>query len=135
MRADGGNPDPTSTAGKDPDKAKQLELDGWPYPKHLAGRVYGLAVHGDVAGIEEARRALSDWLDWMGLLDAGFTAKLDRYIGYYKPYATSHEELDADLALQQEVRIVARAVSHAVADARAGRLVVPDGDLKDPRPK
>ncbi|MNQ56752.1 NADPH-dependent FMN reductase [compost metagenome] len=133
--ADGGNPDPTSTAGKDPVKAKQLELDGWPYPKHLAGRVYGLAVHGDVAGIEEARRALSDWLDWMGLLDAGFNAKLDRYIGYYKPYATSHEELDADLALQQEVRIVARAVSHAVADARAGRLVAPDGDLKDPRPK
>lgn len=133
--ADGGNPDPTSTAGKDPDKAKQLELDGWPYPKHLAGRVYGLAVHGDVAGIEEARRALSDWLDWMGLLDAGFNAKLDRYIGYYKPYATSHEELDADLALQQEVRIVARAVSHAVADARAGRLVVPDDGLKDPRPK
>jgi len=69
--ADGGNPDPTSTCGKDAEKAKQLELAGWPYPKHLAGRVYGLVVHGDVAGIEGVRRALSDWLDWMGLIDAG----------------------------------------------------------------
>lgn len=40
--ADGGNPDPTTTSGKDPEKAKQLELDGWNYPKHLAGRVYGV---------------------------------------------------------------------------------------------
>lgn len=60
--ADGGNPDPTSTGGKDPFKAKQLELAGWPYPKHLAGRAYGLVVHGDVAGIESQRRALVDWL-------------------------------------------------------------------------
>ena len=92
--ADGGNPDPTSTDGKDAKKAKQIELAGWPYPKHLAGRTYGLVVHGDVAGIEGVRRALSDWLDWMGLIDAGTQARLDRYIGYYKPYATSHDELD-----------------------------------------
>ena len=69
--ADGGNPDPTSTDGKDPAKAKALELKGWDYPKHLDKRVYGLVVHGDVAGIEGSRRALSDWLDWMGLVDAG----------------------------------------------------------------
>ena len=50
--ADGGNPDPTSTHGKDPAKAKAIELAGWDYPKHLAGRVYGVVVHGDVAGIE-----------------------------------------------------------------------------------
>src|SRR4029078_3824489 len=68
--ADGGNPDPTSTHGKKPEEAKALELQGWPYPKHLAGRVYGLVVHGDVAGIEGNRRALSDWLDCMGLIDA-----------------------------------------------------------------
>ena len=69
--ADGGNPDPTSTQGKAAKKAKQIELAGWPYPKHLPGRAYGLVVHGDVAGIEGVRRALSDWLDWMGLIDAG----------------------------------------------------------------
>lgn len=53
---------------------KTLEIKGWPYPKHLAGRAYGLVVHGDVAGIESVRRSLSDWLDWMGLIDAGARA-------------------------------------------------------------
>src|SRR4051794_9285718 len=68
--ADGGNDDPTSTQGKDAEMAKRIELDGWDYPKHLAGRAYGLVVHGDVAGIEGHRHSLSDWLDWMGLVDA-----------------------------------------------------------------
>ncbi|MCM5681752.1 flavodoxin family protein [Schlegelella sp. S2-27] len=133
--ADGGNPDPTSTHGKTVADAKALELKGWPYPKHLAGRAYGLVVHGDVAGIEGVRRALSDWLDWMGLIDAGPSARLDRYIGYYRPYATSHEELDRDLDVQEEVRNVARAVANAVAELRAGRLSAPDRALQRPRPK
>lgn len=133
--ADGGNPDPTSTSGKDAEKAKRIELDGWDYPKHLAGRVFGLVVHGDVAGIESVRRGLSDWLSWMGLIDAGATACLDRYIGYYEPYATSHDALDADRAMQEEVRNVARAVANAVGALRAGTLSVPDRKLDDPRPK
>jgi multimeric flavodoxin WrbA len=133
--ADGGNPDPTSTHGKDPAKAKEIELQGWAYPKHLAGRVYGLVVHGDVAGIEGTRYALSDWLDWMGLIDAGTFARLDRFIGYYQPYATSHEELDRDTAVQEEVRNVARAVASAVAELRAGKLSNPGEKLERPRPK
>jgi multimeric flavodoxin WrbA len=133
--ADGGNPDPTATGGKKPELAKALELKGWSYPKHLAGRVYGIAVHGDVAGVESVRRALSDWLDWMGLIDAGSASRLDRYVGYYKPYATSHVALDEDEALQEEVRNVARAVIVAVKDLRAGKLSMPDWGLKDPRPK
>ena len=133
--ADGGNPDPTLTGGKDAEKAKDVELAGWHYPKHLNGRVYGLIVHGDVAGIEESRRALSDWLDWMGLIDAGAQARLDRYIGYYKPYATSHDELDAEKALFEEVRNVGRAVATAVAQLRAGQLSSPDAKLEAPRPK
>ena len=63
-----------------------------------------------MGGAEPSRRALSDWLDWMGLIDAGDQARLDRYIGYYEPYATSHEALDADEAVQEETRNVARAV-------------------------
>jgi multimeric flavodoxin WrbA len=133
--ADGGNPDPSSTHGKGAEEAKKLELAGWPYPKHLAGRAYGLVVHGDVAGIEGLRRALSDWLDWMGLIEAGKLARLDRYIGYYKPYATSHDELDRDTDVQEEVRNVARAVAQAVADIRAGTLASPDAALASPRPK
>jgi multimeric flavodoxin WrbA len=133
--ADGGNPDPTSTHGKDAQKAKEIELAGWDYPKHLAGRTYGLVVHGDVAGIEGVRRALSDWLEWMGFIDAGHLSRLDRMIGYYEPYATSHEALDGDEALMEEVRNVARAVAAAVAELRAGRLSQPDAKLRNPRPK
>ncbi|HKW81157.1 MAG TPA: NAD(P)H-dependent oxidoreductase [Casimicrobiaceae bacterium] len=133
--ADGGNPDVTSTSGKNVAKAKALELAGWPYPKHLAGRVYGLVVHGDVAGIESLRRNLSDWLDWMGLIDAGPKARLDRYIGYYAPYATSHDALDDDKGVQEEVRNVARALAEAVGELRAGRLSAPGADLAAPRPK
>lgn len=133
--ADGGNPDPTATQGKDAAKAKQIELAGWPYPKHLAGRIFGVLVHGDVAGIEPARRALSDWLSWMGLHDAGKQALLDRYIGYYEPYATSHATLDEDRHIQEEARNVARAVGATVANLRAGALNPGDSTARDPRPK
>ncbi|MBI5275749.1 MAG: flavodoxin family protein [Burkholderiales bacterium] len=133
--ADGGNPDPTSTQGKKPEMAKALELQGWHYPRHLAGRCYGVVVHGDVAGVESVRRALSDWLDWMGFVDAGAQARLDRCVGYYKPYATSHDSLDEDESVQEEVRNVARAVVHAVGELRAGRLQRPDQGLARPRPK
>lgn len=133
--ADGGNPDPTTTGGKDAEKAKALELAGWDHPKHLAGRVYGLVVHGDVAGIEGVRRGLSDWLDWMGLIDAGAGARLDRYIGYFESYAESHATLDADVAVQEEVRNVARAVAVALKALRAGTLSQPDKRLVKPRPK
>ena len=133
--ADGGNPDPSTTHGKTPIEAKALELKGWDYPKHLAGRAYGLVVHGDVAGIEGSRRSLSDWLDWMGLIDAGTQARLDRYVGYYEPYATSHDTLDADKPMQAEVRNVASAVANAVRSLRSGTLSQPDKALPRPRPK
>jgi multimeric flavodoxin WrbA len=133
--ADGGNPDPTSTDGKDATKAKELELKGWSYPKHLAGRAYGLVVHGDVEGVEGVRHALSDWLDWMGLIAAGSKGRLDRFVGYYEPYATSHEALDNDLAFQEEVRNVARAVAETVRSIRAGKITSIDAKIKGPRPK
>jgi multimeric flavodoxin WrbA len=133
--ADGGNPDPTTTHGKNAEEAKDLELKGWNYPKHLANRAYGLAVHGDVAGIEGTRRALSDWLDWMGLIDAGAMSRLDRFIGYYESYALSHETLDRDNAVQEELRNVARAVANAVRELREGRLSRPDDALETVRPK
>ncbi len=133
--ADGGNPDPTTTHGKKAAEAKALEMKGWDYPKHLAGRTYGVVVHGDVAGIEGVRRALCDWLDWMGLVDAGQKARLDRFIGYYEPYATSHNTLDADENVQEEVRNVARSVANAVVKLRASQLTPPDAALQSPRPK
>jgi multimeric flavodoxin WrbA len=132
--ADGGNPDPTTTHGKKPEEAKALELAGWGYPKHLAGRAFGVVVHGDVAGTESLRRQLTDWLAWMDLVDAGAFAKLDRYIGYFEPYATSHDALDADEKLHEEMRNAARAVARTVLALRSG-VLAPDAGLVDPRPK
>jgi multimeric flavodoxin WrbA len=132
--ADGGNPDPSSTHGKKAEEAKELEKE-WDYPKHLAGRAYGVVVHGDVAGVEPLRRSLTDWLDWMGFIDAGWDAKLDRYVGYYESYADSHVTLDQDTAFQEEVRNVARAVASTVKLIRSGKLVQPDRKLNKPRPK
>jgi len=132
---DGGNPDPSSTHGKRVVEAKQIEQQGWDYPKHLAGRVYGLVVHGDVAGVESHRRNLGDWLDWMGLVPAGNAAVLDRYIGYYGPYFNSHDALDQDTDVQEEVRNVARAVVAGVGQLRDGTLAQPDRQLQRPRPK
>jgi multimeric flavodoxin WrbA len=133
--ADGGNPDPTTTHGKRPEEAKALELAGWPYPKHLAGRTFAVVVHGDAAGAETVRRDLTDWLLDMDLVSAGNVATLDRYIGYFEPYATSHDALDRDVAVQEEVRNAARSLVNAVRLKRTGRRDRPDEGLKAPRPK
>jgi len=133
--ADGGNPDPTTTHGKRVAEAKAIEEKGWDYPKHLSGRAYGVVVHGDVAGVEAHRRNLTDWLEWMGLIDAGAAAKLDRYIGYYEPYYNSHDALDEDKAVQEEACNVAHSVVRAVTALRAGQLSQPDKQIKWPRPK
>jgi multimeric flavodoxin WrbA len=130
--ADGGNTDPTSTHGKDAAAAKKLELAGWPYERHLKGRQFAVVVHGDAEGAEGVRRSLADWLTSMELTAA---AALDRYIGYWKPYATSHEELDRDEAVQEEVRNVARALSEGVKAVRSGKRVAPGADLEAPRDK
>jgi len=132
--ADGGNPDPTSTHGKTPEEAKALELQGWDYPRHLAGRTFSIVVHGDAEGADSVRRALHDWLSDMKLFPAAESAVLDRYIGYYRPYATSHDDLDRDEAIFEETRNAARALINAMSDLRKG-IRPPDRDLKDPRPK
>jgi multimeric flavodoxin WrbA len=133
--ADGGNPDPTSTHGKTPKEAKALELEGWHYPRHLAGRLFGLVVHGDATGADVLRRSLEGWLTDMHLVPASQAALLDRYIGYYEPYATSHEALDRDTALQEEVRQVARAVAVGVRQLRAGQRPPEPAGGNEPRPK
>jgi multimeric flavodoxin WrbA len=133
--AEGGNADPTSTGGKDARKAKELEMKGWDYPLHLAGRAFAVVVHGDTAGAETLRRILVDWSKDMGLISAGHMAELDRYLGYYEPYATSHEALDRDRALQEETRNAARALVQAVKLLRRGRLAEPDARLREARPK
>ena len=46
----------TSTHGKNVAEAKSLELDRWPYPRHLTGPLCATVVHGDTAGAETLRR-------------------------------------------------------------------------------
>ncbi len=133
--ADGGNPDPTLTGGKNPQRAKEVELQGWHYPRHLAGRVFSIVVHGDTVGAETLRRSLTDWLTDMGLIAAGHAALVDGYVGYYKPYATSHDELDEDEDFQEEVRNAARSLTRAVRLLRRGELKQPDASVQEPRPK
>jgi len=133
--ADGGNPDPSSTHGKNAAQAKQLELDGWPYPRHLAGRLFATVVHGDTAGAETLRRSLVDWASDLHMIPAGAPAAVDAYIGYYEPYATSHQALDRDGAFQAEVRGAAVTLCEAVEAQRAGKLVAAGQELVEPRPK
>jgi multimeric flavodoxin WrbA len=133
--ADGGNPDPTTTHGKKPDEAKALELQGWAYPRHLAGRVFSVVVHGDTVGVEMLERALTGWLTDMHLVPASARAGLARYVGYYESYAASHEALDRDAAFQTEVRNAARTLIEAVDLSRRGALPQPGGSIEDPRPK
>ena len=75
--ADGGNADPTLTHGKDARKAKELELKGWDYPRHLAGRLFAVVVHGDVEGGGE-RPALDLRL---ALLHASLPGRAERRAG------------------------------------------------------
>jgi multimeric flavodoxin WrbA len=133
--ADGGNPDPTTTHGKDAAKAKELELKGWPYPRHLAGRVFSVIVHGDAAGTENLRRILTDWMIDIGMIPSGHLALIDRYVGYLTPYATSHDDLDNDTDFQEDVRNAAHALIQAVKDRRSGKLEPPDRGLHEARPK
>jgi multimeric flavodoxin WrbA len=133
--ADGGNPDPSSTHGKTAEEAKALELAGWAYPRHLAGRLFSVVVHGDAAGAETLRRSLSDWASDMHMVSAGSKAEVDAYIGYYEPYATSHAALDCDEAFQAEVRNAALTLMEAIEAQRAGRLFAAGSQLKEPRPK
>jgi multimeric flavodoxin WrbA len=133
--ADGGNPDPTTTGGKNPQKAKELEMKGWDYPRHLAGRVFSVIVHGDIAGTENLRRILCDWLTDIGMIQAGKRAQIDALIGYGGTYAENHLDLDKDEAVQQDTRTAAHALVNAVKLMRAGKLTQPDAGLHEANPK
>ena len=132
--ADGGNPDPTSTGGKDRGEgqragAARLAVSATPEGPRVLG-----VVHGDAQGAETLRRSLGDWLSDMQLVSAGPSANFDRYIGYYEPYATSHDALDEDAAIHEEVRNAARALMGKVRELRGGKRF-DEETLKDPRPK
>jgi hypothetical protein len=71
----------------------------------------------------------------MGLFQAGNAAAMDAYIGYYTPYATSHEELDRQPEIFEEVANAAKSLATLVTQIRSGDYRAPDAGLRDPRQK
>jgi hypothetical protein len=94
-----------------------------------------VVVHGDVEGAENLRRSISDWMRFMQMMPAGPSAELDRYIGYWEPYATSHEVFDKDVAIQGEVHNAALTLLEALRALRAGKQIISGAHLKQPREK
>jgi len=62
-------------------------------------------------------------------------AEVDRYIGYWEPYATGHEALDKDSAIQAEVRNAALTLAEAAHANHAGALLQAGRHLDAPRQK
>ena len=91
--------------------------------------------HGDAAGPENLRRMLTDWLNDMEMIPAGPTALMDTWVGWYQPYATSHQDLDKDKDVFAEVSNAALALANMVKLIRTGKYHAPDEDLRDPREK
>ena len=82
----------------------------------------------------DAERALVSRRD-PGLIQAGPKAVLDSWIGYYRPYATSHEDLDADPDTFTQVTNAALALAEMVRQIRSGQYQAPDKHLESPREK
>lgn len=115
VSANGDNPDPSSTHGKKPEEAKALELKVSPIRGIWPAGILALSPMVNSIGTEILRRSPVDWLTGMSLISAGGKAETDRYIGYMKPYARTHEALDEDRAFQEEVMNAARALGKAVS--------------------
>jgi hypothetical protein len=92
-------------------------------------------VHGDAAGVENLQRNLVDWLTDMELIPAGPVPGLGRYVGYFKPYATSHDDLDHDQDFQAEVKNRTLSLVEMIRQIRSGQYKRPDENLRDPRQK
>lgn len=133
--ADGGNEDPTSTHGKKAEEAKELEVKGWDYPRHLRGRMFSLVIHGDATGVDDLKNSLTDWLEEMELIPVTNHGVLARYVGYMGSYAESHEALDKDTDMMDEVKNAAKALTVAVGAYRHHQFEALNLQLQEPRPK
>jgi hypothetical protein len=78
---------------------------------------------------------MMDWASDMHLISAGSKAEVDAYVGYFEPYATSHQALDRDDAFQEEVRQAALVLGEAVQAKHNGKYTEAGARLQEPRPK
>jgi hypothetical protein len=56
-------------------------------------------------------------------------------IGYYEPYATSHDKLDASPDIFVALENAAKSLVRLVRDMRSGTYRAPDAGLRHPRQK
>ena len=132
--ADGGNPDPTSTAGKDPKLAKQLELKGWTYPRHLAGRAFAVVVHGDP---KAWTLCAARWSIGSPTCISSRPAAAPCSTGTSGTTSLMRPATKRWIVMRGctgEVRNAARSLANEIALIRKGRRE-PDERLDDPRPK
>jgi hypothetical protein len=81
------------------------------------------------------REALTEWLVSIGMIQAGASALLDTLIGYWEPYATSHDKLDAQPETFVQVENAAKSLVNMVRAMRSGAYKAPDAGLRNPRQK
>jgi len=117
------------------EKIFETAWDGYENSRKAPRTAFAVVVHGDSAGPENLRRMLADWLTDMGLIQAGPLAVLDTWIGWYKPYATSHEELDQDQDVFVQVQNAALSLADMVQQIRRGAYRAPHQGLHRPRQK
>jgi len=60
---------------------------------------------------------------------------MDTWIGWYQPYATSHQDLDKDKEIFVEVKNAALTLARQVKLIRTGKYRAPDAGLHEPREK
>jgi len=95
----------------------------WSHQPYVGARTYGLVTHGDLRCPSQARHALCDWLDWMGLLDACEQTQLHHIAGEGEPPdGVPHDERPPEW----EVRCATAAMLRALAEIEAGRLYAPE---------
>ena len=105
---------------------------GRPAPLSEARRDY---VEGIGRRLEGVREALTEWLTSIGMIQAGAQAAVDTLIGYWEPYATSHDKLDAQPETFVQVANAAQSLARLVRDIRSGAWHAPDAGLRNPRQK
>jgi len=64
------------------------------------------------------------------VFSAGRMAEFDGYIGYQEPYATGHQALDKDEAVQQDVRSAATTLARAIKMQAEHKMRQADDDLR-----
>lgn len=98
----------------------------WSHEPAREARAYGLVTHGDLRFASRARQALSEWLDWMCLVESCEQAHWHHIVGDEEsaeglPPVPSHV-----LPLEWEVRSATAALLRALAEIEAGRLNAPE---------